>query len=230
MASLLEIVIIIVTVPLVYWQYVADTVVAKLSSIMPLMAITLWQKSTYAQNLGKVMIVCIIGDIFIQLADADPTETYFLLGLGSFMVAQAAFSVVFYDKVTFTSFLWLPAFLLYYFALISRLFLKIGEKLRIAVVIYGFVILSMGFFAFNRFTIPEKYTFTSRLFCLLGAFMFIVSDTLLALDKFDHMDFGSESAKFIVFVTYYIGQVLMTISALGVVDVKAPAKSPRKTK
>jgi len=230
MASFLEIIIIIVTVPLVYWQYVADTVMAKLSSIIPLAAITLWQKSTYAQGLGKVMIVCIIGDVFIQLADADPTETYFLLGLGSFMIAQAAFSFVFYDKVTLTSLLWLPAFLMYYLALISRLFVKIEEKLRIAVVIYGFVILSMGFFAFNRFTIVGKYTFMSRLCCLLGAFMFIFSDTLLALDKFDHMDFGSESAKFIVFVTYYVGQVLMTISSLGVVDVVAPSKYQKKSK
>lgn len=216
--------------PLVYWQYVADTVVAKLSSIIPLMAITLSQKSTYSQGLGKVMVVCIIGDIFIQFADADPTETYFLLGLGSFMIAQAAFSVVFYDKITFTSLLWLPAFLLYYFGLISRLFVKIEDNLRIAVVIYGFVILSMGFFAFNRFTVVGKYTFTSRLFCLFGALMFIISDTILALDKFDHMDFGSQSAKFIVFITYYVGQVLMTISALGVVDFVAPAKFPKKAK
>ncbi|HEY5249301.1 MAG TPA: lysoplasmalogenase family protein, partial [Dermatophilaceae bacterium] len=52
---------------------------------------------------------------------------------------------------------------------------------------------------------------TGRLLVLLGAVSFLVSDTVLALDRFvgkrDH-------AQIVVIVTYHLGQLMMVIGAL----------------
>lgn len=203
--------LIALSAPLVYWFYVDNGVISKISSISSLVVAAALQKSTYARNCAIVMFICMIGDIFIELDHSDETDRSFLLGLGSFLIAHAGFIKVFYQPVTAAALVVLPFVLAYYVYLMNRLYFKIEEGMRIPVLVYGMFICGMGFFAINRF-FSNTSTFTSRLFSLLGALVFVVSDSLLGIDRFDT---PLKEAKFLVFITYYVAMVFNTLSAIA---------------
>lgn len=204
--------------PLVYWFYSDNGVISKISSIFLLIVATAMQKTSYSKWCALVMFICMIGDIFIELDHSDTTDRSFLLGLVSFLIAHGGFIKVFYQPITTAGYVSLPFVLGYYAYLMNRLYFKIEEDMRIPVLIYGMFICGMGFFAINRF-FSKTSTFASRLCSLLGALVFVLSDSLLGIDRFDT---PLEGAKFLVFLTYYIAMVFNTFSAIT--DKEEPKK------
>jgi len=76
---------------------------------------------------------------------------------------------------------------------------------------YGLAILLMiGTASTRAFSYHLGISNKSKLYAVLGAALFVASDTIIALDKFAE---PIPDAKFYVMVTYYLGQVLIAASA-----------------
>lgn len=150
-----------------------------------------------------------LGDTFL-LFDAND-EIFFLLGLGSFLVAQTAYAFTFFKDIHKP----IPFSSAYQFAVIAfvvayvsiffyKLFSSLGE-MAIPVFIYAIAVGSMGMMAALRFkSVPSK----SFSLVLLGAVLFIISDTFIALDKFI-FDGQLPFASMIIMSTYIIAQFLI---------------------
>ena len=78
--------------------------------------------------------------------------------------------------------------------------------MKIPVLVYVVVILVMGWRAWERWT---KIRMKTALFAFFGAMLFIISDSVLAINKFrEHF----EAARAITLITYFSAQWLIALS------------------
>jgi uncharacterized membrane protein YhhN len=126
------------------------------------------------------LICSLIGDVALLFDDINPN--YFIIGLASFLVAHVMYVLVFLKQkdpkkspIGFMIAMFLYALFLFYM-------LKGGlGDLLIPVIVYMIVILSMSTTAFLR----QKYkNNTSYNWVFIGAVLFMISDSILALNKF----------------------------------------------
>ncbi len=123
------------------------------------------------------MIFALFGDVFLLFNG----ETFFLMGLGSFMIMQLLYTYLFSregandtKKLLKIS---LPIIVLT-LLVISLLWSNLGE-LRIPVLVYALAISSMVISAIYR-----KNTLNGYLAVVLGVILFLISDAILAISKF----------------------------------------------
>ncbi len=116
-----------------------------------------------------------LGDVFLML----PGEIYFIWGLLAFLSAHACYIWVFSRQSSFLPIRILP-FLAYVALLMSGpLRGKLPEGLRIPIYLYIAVLTGMGCMAALRRSREPGYELL-----LIGAILFILSDSFLALNKF----------------------------------------------
>ena len=126
-----------------------------------------------------------IGDIILMFA--DKAEIYFILGLVSFLLSHILYIILFSRqpksalKGTSVA-LYLGAILIlgYFFGMVGLLFPKLGP-LQIPVMVYAAVITTMLFVAYKGSLTWEK---PAAYFILAGAIFFVLSDSILAINKF----------------------------------------------
>lgn len=148
------------------------------------------------------MIYCLAGDIFLMLDGRD--ELFFILGLTSFLVGHVFYILVFSrivnDKLISFHILKtlvvaaLVAALLY--LLIPR-----AEALWLPVTLYALAIGTMLVFAFHLTRIGEIGWLIAA-----GAFLFVISDSVIALNKFYA---PIPYNHWIVMITYIAAQFLI---------------------
>lgn len=137
--------------------------------------------NTKTKNLTLLALICsVVGDILLMFVDCHPN--FFIGGLISFLLAHLMFVKIFYLKrnsknkpLGITTIL-----LLYAFGLFFMLKDNLGDLL-IPVLFYMAIILLMVILAFLRLGNVSKLSFYLVFF---GALCFIISDSLLALNKF----------------------------------------------
>ncbi len=158
---------------------------------------------------GTAGILLCVG--FVLSAGGDISLSFksdlnFLVGLGLFLLAHIAYTVTFSLAQPFTWDKWWMAALIAVFAvgMAVMLFPKLGE-MRIPVLVYVSVILCMGVFATLR-PGPQAWML------IAGAFIFMVSDAIIALNKFLT---PIPYAHHYIMVTYYTGQFLICRSFLA---------------
>lgn len=117
-----------------------------------------------------------LGDTFLMFQKHD--HIYFLSGLGSFLLAQVCYVILFQQEGKSLYFRWLP-FISYSCLLLFFLLNNIPGDFKIPIIIYSVVITLMGIRASER-----KVTDKSYQLVLIGAILFILSDSLIALSKF----------------------------------------------
>jgi uncharacterized membrane protein YhhN len=153
-----------------------------------------------------------IGDVVLLFADIS--ELYFILGLVSFLTAHIAYCVLFnkqlmgeiqINKILFGIGSLLIAF--YLIAMVTVLMPKLGE-LKIPVIVYAAVISTMLLFAFNGYLIWKK---PAALYIFLGAVAFVISDSILAFNKFYA---PIERSSFFIMLTYLVAQYLIVVGIL----------------
>ena len=138
-------------------------------------------------NLSKLLIgslfFAFIGDVSLMFVTNN--EHFFLLGLGAFMVTQLLYIFIFSRASNFLKSLIQPkglfVLLLFgavYFLLMNSLYNDLKEMLW-PVLLYGAVVCMMGYSSTIRNVNRSSY-----LLVLLGACFFIVSDSLIAINKF----------------------------------------------
>lgn len=166
--------------------------------LMPLLFLMAYQLKIKDNFLYLALIFSLLGDIFLMFGG----EIYFMLGLGSFLIAHVFYILLFKKQFKFNLLKSLPFALA---TLTFLLFLKNGidSKLLIPVVTYCIVITTMGIFAANRITNKISYNLV-----LIGSILFIISDSLIAFNKF-HSPLPANA--FWVMGTYGIAQFLIVL-------------------
>jgi uncharacterized membrane protein YhhN len=159
-----------------------------------------------------------IGDIILLFADKG--ELYFIFGLVAFLLSHVVYIVLFSkqqttrtnnNKVVF--WLGILAILAYFFIMIDTLFPKLGV-LKIPVLVYAVVITTMLFFAFKG---SLKWAIPANNYILIGAIVFVSSDSILAFNKFYA---PITHASFFIMVTYCMAQYLIVKGILKLNGVK----------
>lgn len=153
-----------------------------------------------------------IGDIILMFA--DKAEIYFILGLVSFLLSHVLY-VVLFSRQPNTALkgnsvaLYLGAILIlgYFFGMVGLLFPKLGP-LQIPVMVYAAVITTMLFVAYKVNLTWEK---PAAYFILAGAICFVISDSILAINKF--YDTIAQSG-FWIMSTYILAQYLIVSGIL----------------
>jgi uncharacterized membrane protein YhhN len=153
-----------------------------------------------------------IGDIILLFADKG--ELYFIFGLVAFLLSHLVYILLFSKQPTTRinekkEIFWLGilAILAYFFIMIDTLFLKLGD-LKIPVIVYAVVITTMLFFAFKG---SLKWATPANNYILIGAIVFVSSDSILAFNKFYA---PITHASFYIMLTYCLAQYLIVSGIL----------------
>ncbi|MDX1365389.1 MAG: lysoplasmalogenase [Arenibacter latericius] len=152
------------------------------------------------------MALCfsLVGDIMLLYEDRSPI--FFMLGLSAFLLAHISYSIVFISQrnLKFTKEYWIMVTALVSFGV--ALFLMVMKNLgdfMIPVIIYIMVILVMAITSSNRMGMVSRKSFV---LVLIGALFFILSDSILAINKFN---FPVPLSHFWIMSTYAISQYLI---------------------
>ncbi len=132
------------------------------------------------------LLASCLGDSFLMYEARKPV--YFVLGLGSFLIAHLAYIILFIKTSEPVS--WqlrikkrgmILGMLLAYTAVLLALLLPRTGALQIPVVVYAVVLCAMTMTAFLR---TSSGLSAHALLVALGSVLFVISDSLLAVNKF----------------------------------------------
>jgi uncharacterized membrane protein YhhN len=149
-------------------------------------------------------LFALLGDVFLMLPGDSPLN--FQLGLGSFLIMQGSYIRLFAKQASEEA--WVPVYarkplvgvFIYVFSFLAFLNPYLADGMKIPVTLYAFALGSMLYFAIRL----RNQTI------VLGAFFFVVSDSVLAYGKFYYSFPGIST---VVMSTYILAQLLL-ISAL----------------
>ncbi|OUS02529.1 lysoplasmalogenase [Flavobacteriales bacterium 33_180_T64] len=154
-------------------------------AIVVSLLIFFWMKSASLKfNLRLIIVLALLfsltGDLLLMFVDVAPN--YFLFGLVSFLLAHIMYCIAFltHRNKTLKPYGFIAILLIYASGLFYLLKGGLNDML-IPVIVYMLVILSMSTTAFLR---KNNVVKRSYIFVFLGALMFMVSDSILALNKF----------------------------------------------
>ena len=98
---------------------------------------------------------------------------------------------------------------MYYFGIMRILFPVVEHEMLFPVAVYGIIISVMVHCAASRSLSCQDVNFQSRISCVVGAILFAISDSILAINKFYA---PVNNAKFCIMLTYYLAQFLIAVS------------------
>ncbi len=150
-----------------------------------------------------------LGDVLLMFQSKG--SIFFLLGLSAFLTAHIFYIIFFHvikkeQGVKSKSILLAPV-VVYYAVLISILYPVLAD-MKAPVLVYGLVISFMLLLALHMLFIKDK---DAGKYMVLGAVLFVVSDSVLAFNKF-YQPF--EAAGFIVMLTYGLAQLFIVKGAI----------------
>lgn len=188
--------------------------------LMPLLAAWLFASTEGIKNRPlrwwwlAGLLCSALGDTLLMFTGKSSGGSYFLMGLGAFLLAHGCYIAGLWGEMSGQrGFLHQkPALLLlalaYLVGLLAWLWPDVPPGMRLPVAAYAAVLVTMAMSVLNwrsRLARPVFATLAA------GALLFVLSDSLLAVNKFGHSFSG---ARLAVMTTYIVGQWLM---ARGVV-------------
>ena len=164
----------------------------------------------------KILLITLtfswIGDIILMFADKG--QMYFIFGLVAFLISHIVYIILFnkqpqteINKNKTVLWLGIGVIMLYLSVMITLLLPSLGD-LKTPVIIYALVISSMLLFAFKG---SLHWMKPANISILLGAIIFVSSDTILAINKFY---VNLPLAGFWIMITYLIAQLSITSGIL----------------
>lgn len=159
------------------------------------------------------LIFSIGGDTLLMLVGNGPkNEDFFLLGLGSFLLAQLCYLVGFVSfsgagegSVARKPWRAWP-FLLYWIVILATLWPHLPGPIRLPVGVYSLAIMGMATAAYNLRPLLPKEIFWGL---LAGVLLFVLSDSLIAVNKFMEPEVRIPQARVLIMATYLLGQYLI---------------------
>lgn len=153
-----------------------------------------------------------IGDMILMFADRG--QFYFIAGLIAFLLSHIFYIVLFskqlkiyLKKSKIIYWVGVTAIAFYLIVLLLLLLPTLGD-LKIPVIIYALTISIMLLFALKGFLNWQK---PANIYILIGAIVFVTSDSILALDKFYT---PLQYSSFLIMTTYLIAQYLIVVGIL----------------
>lgn len=150
-----------------------------------------------------------LGDVFLLFENRF--QLFFIFGLASFLITHI-FYITYFLRIKSTQVSLLkkqPVFIAlvpaYGLALVWRLYPFIGNDLKLPVMVYAAVICGMLLCSLHIFLKVDK---TAARFYLIGAACFVVSDSLLAINKFYH---SFAYAGVLIMLTYCAAQYFIVL-------------------
>lgn len=178
--------------------------------IWTLSCLSFLQKHDYGFYVGMGLIFSSFGDILLEISESD--KLFFIGGLVNFLIAHIFYIVGFLKTdISYKNAIPISLILLVFYGILMSLLIPNAEfELKVPILFYGIIICTMAFLSFNRyFSDNEKTYVLPRLYAFIGSTIFVVSDTLLALNKFYHPIIN---AKTLVMITYYFAQTFIGAS------------------
>lgn len=165
------------------------------------------------KNIEKLVAVGLffgcLGDIFLML-----NENMFVAGLASFLIGHILYVIAFSKQTSAKALSKHKSYILiagilasFSYYLYSILKPSLGP-LKIPVILYIIVIAAMAFFAYTRRYQTNTLSF---IICLIGALLFIFSDSILALNKF--VAYLANSGLYIM-SSYILAQYFITLGII----------------
>ena len=148
------------------------------------------------------LVVCFFGDVFLLGSE----KLFFMLGLGSFLIAHVIFIKIVLNQLNKISFKRIVIAGLPYIILLISILSLLKDSLKdlfFPVVIYGLTICSFGTIAFLNYLQKKD---SRAMFMFIGSTVFIASDLVLAINKFY---FSALYLEVFVMLTYGIAQYLI---------------------
>jgi uncharacterized membrane protein YhhN len=160
------------------------------------------------QNMNRLCGIMLAGLFFSWAGDVSLAYS-FIPGLICFLTAHIMYLTAFFltpgENVIFHDCKWLLIPVIFYgTGLIWFLYADLNE-MRIPVILYTLVILTMLSAAINR---KKKVNRLSYWLVLAGAVLFLISDSAIAIDKFS---FTFKSSTLVIMSTYVTAQYLITL-------------------
>jgi uncharacterized membrane protein YhhN len=155
--------------------------------------------TTYGRLVALSLVFSLAGDVFLMLP-----KDRFINGLLSFLVAHVVLSVAFALQATGLSW-WLLLPVIAGTGMYMALAPHLG-RMKIPVVVYITVIAAMAWFALERWHLQGS---PSAALAALGSVLFLVSDSVLAFNRFRAK---FRLAELLVLSTYYVSIWLTALS------------------
>ncbi len=171
-----------------------------------------------------------LGDILLLFVEQQSQGMlFFAAGLGSFLLAHLAYIYSFWifppSKKIQVSLPIILFFLILAASLLAFLWSGIPPDLKIRVSIYALTICSMGIMSFGM---RKKVSSEAGLYLIAGALCFILSDSLIAINKF-HPTLELWQPRVSIMLTYLLAQWLIVrgvILGRGQLDLTRIPSSP----
>ena len=152
------------------------------------------------------------GDIILLFSDRD--EMYFIIGFIAFLLSHIAYILLFNKQIKpkntkNKAVFWMgvTAIIMYLIVMIALLLPSLGD-LTILVFVYALVISIMLLFAFKGFLMWKT---PANWYILIGAVIFVGSDSILIFDKFYK---SLVLNSFIIMLTYLVALYLIVVGIL----------------
>lgn len=141
------------------------------------------------------------GDVYLMLP-----RDHFIFGLGSFLIVHVFYIFAFMNGTGFGCTPWIIGIVLAIGIIMAVLLLPFTGKMRLPVLFYMIIILVMAWQAWERFHAIGR---TNTLLAAAGASLFVISDSLLAWNRFRR---SFRSAEAIKLGAYFTAQWLIAVS------------------
>jgi len=174
--------------------------------------------NSFSRYLLLGFIFSVVGDSLLMFTEnSSGGQLFFILGLSSFLIAHLMYFIGFtifpkrekgilYQKPWFFLF-----FLFYLVGNILFLWPHLPEIINIAVVFYCICIVAMATAAFNLWNRVER---SILIWLLLGVILFVISDSLIALNKFTPFAVYIPVARLSIMITYLASQFLICLTGI----------------
>lgn len=197
----------------IYFRNEIIQVFSKPLLVILLIAYFLLQTRIWNDSLKKWILAALlfswVGDLLLLFQEKN--QLFFLLGLSSFLVAHIFYILFFHNirlRENIRSYWSLLLIVVIYYAVLINFLSPYLGTMKLPVRIYGIFISFMFMLALHMLFIKNKVAGRLMMF---GALCFVVSDSLLAINKFYH---AFEIAGIMIMLTYGVAQFLITEGAI----------------
>lgn len=181
-------------------------------------SLAVWYFQSSKKNWGVINSMFLLGLCFSVIGDSllmfvkTKGEIFFLLGLGSFLIAHLFYIVAFtmfpslkLGAISINKRLALPYFAVL-IGVLSFLWPDLGS-FRLPVLCYAIIIIAMSASCFN---LKNRVTDSAFLSLFVGAVLFVVSDLTIAMAKFKFENLHPAISGLSIMITYLLGQFSLT--------------------